>query len=226
MIRALLMEDDEVIAREVKNFLESHEITCDTVYDGELFFRKLRNNSYDIFLLDINVPRINGLDVCERIRTEDKSTPILMLTAYDQIEDKVDAFSRGADDYLVKPYHLEELLLRINALIRRKQTPQAAHRKIDIADLSIDLDEQTVQRAGVEIPLTPKEYKLLCILAQAQGRVLSKGQIAERLWDYHIETSQNTIEVYINFLRNKVDKNASEKLIHTKVGFGYYLKSE
>ncbi|MGC4057849.1 MAG: response regulator transcription factor [Chitinophagaceae bacterium] len=148
MIRALLMEDDEVIAREVKNFLESHEITCDTVYDGELFFRKLRNNSYDIFLLDINVPRINGLDVCERIRTEDKSTPILMLTAYDQIEDKVDAFSRGADDYLVKPYHLEELLLRINALIRRKQIPQAAHRKIDIADLSIDLDEQTVQRAG------------------------------------------------------------------------------
>lgn len=226
MIKALLLEDDQIIAREVKNFLEAREITCDIVYDGSLFPRHFRTGVYDILLLDINVPGVNGLEVCAQVRKEDNGIPILMLTAYDQIEDKVDAFGKGADDYLVKPYHLEELLMRIQALIRRKQMPNAAHRRLEIDDLLIDLDEQSVTRAGAVIPLTPKEYKLLCILAQSQGRVLSKSQIAERLWDYHIETSQNTIEVYINFLRNKIDKNSGNKLIHTKVGFGYYLKAE
>jgi DNA-binding response OmpR family regulator len=226
MINALLLEDDQIIAAEVKRFLEERDVRCDIVYDGSLFIRHFNKGDYDILLLDINVPGLNGLSVCAQVRAVDAGIPILMLTAYDQIQDKQDAFSKGADDYLVKPYHLEELLLRIQALIRRKQIPQAAHRKLDIADLQIDLDEQTVQRAGTLIPLTPKEYKLLVILAQSNGRVLSKSQIAERLWDYHIETSQNTIEVYINFLRNKIDKHSDTKLIHTKVGFGYYLKAE
>lgn len=224
MIRALLLEDDPVLSKEIRNFLLSKNLDCDVVFDGDLFFRQLKND-YDIFLLDINVPKINGLDVCKKIRETDKSTPILMLSAYGEIEDKVDAFSRGADDYLVKPFHLEELFIRINALCRRKEVSQFQE-QINIADLSINLDEKTVHRANELISLTPKEYKLLSILAEANGRVLSKNVIAEKLWSYHIETNQNTIEVYINFLRNKIDKNFDEKLIHTKVGFGYYLKAE
>lgn len=226
IVRVLLLEDDQIIAQEVKKFLESRNINCDVVYDGSLFSRHFKTATYDILLLDINVPGINGLDLCAMIRKEDTAIPILMLTAYDQIEDKMEAFGKGADDYLVKPYHLEELIMRIQALIRRKQTPVAAHRKLEVADLLIDFDEQHVYRAGQLISLTPKEYKLLCTLAQAKGRILSKSQIAESLWDYHIETSQNTIEVYINFLRNKIDKQSEQKLIHTKVGFGYYLKAE
>lgn len=143
-----------------------------------------------------------------------------------EIEDKTTAFQLGADDYLVKPFLLEELVLRIEALIRRKQIPQFNSKRLEIGDLTIDIDNKQVWRANHEIKLTPKEFKLLTILANAHGRVLSKQQIAETLWDYHIESNENTIEVYINFLRNKIDKLYSEKLIHTKVGFGYYLKQE
>ena len=225
MIKALLLEDDPVLSTEIRSFLLSKEVNCDAVFDGELFFRQLKSD-YDIFLLDINVPKINGLDVCMQIRQSNKITPILMLTAFGEIEDKMEAFKRGADDYLVKPFHLEELFMRINALCRRKEIPQSQQQLINIGDLSINLDEKTVNRKGQLITLTPKEYKLLLVLADAQGRVLSKNFIAEKLWDYHIETNQNTIEVYINFLRNKIDKNFDQKLIHTKVGFGYYLKSE
>lgn len=225
MMKALLLEDDPVLSGELSSFLHSKGMVCDTVFDGDLFFRQLRQ-AYDIYLLDINVPRINGLDVCRQIRETDKNTPILMLTAYGEIDDKVEAFNRGADDYLVKPFHLEELYVRINSLCRRKSTPQAQQEILRVADLEINLSEKEVKRGGEQINLTPKEYKLLVILAQAKGRVVPKNNIAEQLWDYHIETTQNTIEVYISFLRNKIDKQSERKLIHTKVGYGYYLKEE
>lgn len=223
MFKVLLLEDDPILSKEIKNFLIVKGLECDTVFDGDIFFRQYKNR-YDIFLLDINVPKMNGLDVCKEIRAQDKVTPILMLTAYGEIDDKIDAFNKGADDYLVKPFHLDELFLRINALCRRKQTPQAQQQKMIIGDLIINVDEKIVHRGSEVINLTPKEYKLLNILAEANGRVISKQTIAEKLWDYHIETNQNTIEVYINFLRNKIDKHAGSKLIHTKVGFGYFLK--
>jgi DNA-binding response OmpR family regulator len=224
MIKVLLLEDDPVLSKEIKNFLVAKGMYCDTVFDGDLFFRQ-NSNEYNIYLLDINVPKINGLDVCTRIRKTDKNIPILMLTAYGEIEDKLDAFNNGADDYLVKPFHLEELFIRINALCRRKENTQTEQQTIIIGSLHINTDNKTVRRGNQVIELTPKEFKLLSILAEANGRVLSKQVIAEKLWDYHIETNQNTIEVYINFLRNKIDKNQSEKLIHTKIGFGYYLKA-
>lgn len=223
MFKVLLLEDDPILSKEVKNFLVNKGLICDTVFDGDLFFRQYKNQ-YDIYLLDINVPKMNGLDVCKEIRLQDNNTPILMLTAYGEIDDKIDAFNKGADDYLVKPFHLDELFVRINALCRRKATPQAQQQRMIIGDLIINFDEKIVQRGTEIINLTPKEYKLLHILAEANGRVISKQTIAEKLWDYHIETNQNTIEVYINFLRNKIDKNESTKLIHTKVGFGYFLK--
>jgi DNA-binding response OmpR family regulator len=139
------------------------------------------------------------------MRKTDKTTPILMLTAFGEVEDKVEAFDFGADDYLVKPFHLTKLLARIRALYRRKETPQLVTNFTEIADLKTSPDEKKVERSGIEVTLTPKEFKLLNILANAKGRVLSKQQIADELWDYHIETNYSTIEVYINFLRKKED---------------------
>lgn len=226
MYQIILLEDDLIISKEIKEFLLEKNIQCDPVFDGEIFFKQAKQKKYDAYLLDINVPKINGIDVCKTIRATDKTTPILMLTAFGEIEDKVEAFDVGADDYLVKPFHLQELFIRIQALLRRKTNPQIKNSSIEIADLKIDLDEKIVTRNNEVIKLTPKEYKLLTILANANGRVLSKQQIAEKLWDYHIETNENTIEVYINFLRNKIDKQFNHKLLHTKVGFGYFLKAE
>ncbi len=225
-MKLLLLEDDVVLSREIKDFFTSKNVAFDTVFDGDLFFRQIKNNTYDIYLLDINVPKINGLDVCKKIRESDKNTPILMLTAFGEIEDKVDAFQKGADDYLVKPFHLEELYVRSLSLFRRKASPQNKEEIIQIEDLFINLTEKSVTRSNEIINLTPKEFKLLQILSQANGRVVSKQQIADELWDYHIETNQNTIEVYINFLRAKIDRKFDTKLIHTKIGYGYYLKSE
>lgn len=226
MLHVLLLEDDPVLSSEIKSFLTKKDILCDTVYDGDLFFKQNKSSSYDVYVLDINVPKINGLDVCKSIREADSQTPILMLTAFGEIEDKVEAFRLGADDYLVKPFHLEELYIRIQALYRRKLQPQLKTDVLKIDNLTIDFDDKKVFVGDQEIILTPKEFKLLTIMSLANGRILSKQQIADQLWDYHIETSHNTIEVYINFLRNKIDKPFNTQLLKTKVGFGYYLKAD
>lgn len=213
-MKFLLLEDDAVLSREIKDYFQSKDIVIETVFDGDLFFKQIKNNTYDIYLLDINVPKINGLDVCQKIRETDTNTPILMLTAFGEIDDKVDAFQKGADDYLVKPFHLEELYIRSQALFRRKVHPQNTQEIVQIDDLLINITEKFVTRNNENIKLTPKEFKLLQILSNANGRIVSKQQIADELWDYHIETSQNTIEVYINFLRAKIDKSFNTKLIH------------
>jgi DNA-binding response OmpR family regulator len=226
MSRILILEDESTIANEMANYLRAKGLECDVAFDGEMFLKYYERSAYDIYLLDINVPKINGLDICATIRERDTETPIIMLTAFGEIEDKKQAFGNGADDYMVKPFLLEELFIRIQALLRRRTVPGTPHTVLTVGDLILDIDAKTVHRAGVEITLTPKEYKLLTILAQASGRVLSKQQIADSLWDYHVETNENTIEVYINFLRNKIDRPFSSKLIHTKIGFGYYLKEQ
>jgi DNA-binding response OmpR family regulator len=220
----LLLEDEVTLSKELKNFLNSKTIDCDQVYDGETFFRQVRYKSYDLYLLDINVPQLNGLEVCQTVRSMDSKTPIIMLTAYGELQDKADAFKRGADDYLVKPFHFEELYLRIQSLFRRTTNLPLEIEKFQIADLEINNYDFTVKRNGVPIELTPKEFQLLLILARGNGRTLSKMHIAEHLWDSHLETNLNTIEVYINFLRKKIDKDHPHKLIHTRTGFGYSLK--
>ena len=220
----LLLEDDQVLSKEIITFLSNNNYPCDCVYDGNFVSSQIKLKDYDCVILDVNVPGLNGIEVCKQIRNENKNLPILMLTAYGEVENKVTAFNNGADDYLVKPFHFDELFVRLNALLRRKEIPQTNVNQFKLADLTIEFDTMQVTRKGVEISLSPKEYKLLSILANANGRVLSKNYIAEQLWDYHIETNQNTIEVYINFLRKKIDKDNLNKLIHTKVGFGYYLK--
>jgi len=225
-MNVLLLEDDPVLTKEICDFLYSKNVETEIAYDGELFIKLHHRKSFDFVILDINVPLINGLEVCKRIRETDKTTPILMTTAFGEIEDKSEAFHSGADDYLVKPFLLEELWLRMNALMRRKSFSKYEKQMTVIDDLEINYDDKIALRAGKEIQLTPKEFKLLSILIENYGKVLSKQQIAEKLWDYHVQTNQNTIEVYINFLRNKIDKNATNKLLHTKIGFGYYIKSE
>ncbi len=222
-MKALLLEDDHILSKEVISFLKTMNIECDAVFDGELFFRQQKLDTYNIYILDINVPKINGLDVCKTIRETDKATPILMLTAYREIQDKMDAFNTGADDYLVKPFHFDELYIRIMALIRRSSTLQEETNYLRIKDLEIETESMKVTRSGNLIELTPKEYQLLLILAKANGRILSKLKIAEQIWDIHFESSMNTIEVYINFLRKKIDKDYDEKLILTRPGYGYYL---
>jgi DNA-binding response OmpR family regulator len=221
----LLLEDDVKMAEELKKFLNNQGQECDVVYDGSIFFKQLNIASYDIYILDINVPSLNGLEVCKRIREKDGRIPILMLTAYSAVEDKVQALEYGADDYLVKPFHLDELMARIKALLRRGITPQKeAEIVYEIADLTINATEMTAQRSGKTIALTPKEYKLLELLASAKGRTISKQTIAEQVWDIHFETGTNTIEVYISLLRNKIDKGFEYPLIHTRPGYGYYIK--
>jgi DNA-binding response OmpR family regulator len=220
----LLLEDDLILSAELCKFLESNHFTCDKIYDGETFLRQIRNSSYDLYLLDINVPKINGLEVCQTVRSFDKNTPIIIISAYGDLSDKKDAFTRLADDYLVKPFQFEELLLRMNSLLRRKTPSETNDQElIRVDDLIVNKTEQKVYRGGNEISLTLKEFQLLVYLAEAQGRTVSKQQITEHVWEHNFNTNTNTVEVYINFLRKKIDKDFKVKLIHTRSGFGYYL---
>ncbi len=225
-MKILLLEDDFTLSKEISAFFTSKKFECVPYYDGSLLLKKYFPYEYDLIILDINVPGLNGIEVCKGIRKIDIKTPIIMLTAFSEIEDKLSSFDNGADDYLVKPFHFEELYARVQSLLRRKEVPQQVESKIVVKDLEIFEEDMKVFRSGEEIKLTPKEFKLILILAHAKGKVLSKQFIAEKLWDYHIETNQNTIEVYINFLRKKIDKDHEIKLIRTKVGYGYYLSDQ
>ena len=222
-MKILLLEDDFTLSTEIVSFFRSKSFHCQPFYDGSLLLSQYKPEIYDLVILDINVPGTSGLEVCRSIREVDKIIPIIMLTAFGELEDKLSSFDKGADDYLVKPFHFEELFARVTSLLRRKEIPQQISDKISIFDLDIFVSQKKVIRNGQEIKLTPKEFKLLETLAQAKGNVISKESISEKLWDYHIETNLNTIEVYINFLRKKIDKNFETKLIHTKIGYGYYL---
>lgn len=226
MNKILLLEDDVKLAGEVRLYLTRHGYEVDVIYDGLQFINNPFLKEYDLFILDINVPTVNGIEVCNKIREKNNRSPILMLTAYSDIEQKVKAFKSGADDYLVKPFHFEELDARLQALLRRHDANQKEDDIITVGDLIINRSERTASRQGQTLTLTPKEYKLVELLAMAKGRTISKQTIAEEVWDLNFETGTNTIEVYINFLRNKVDKPFATKLIHTRPGFGYYLKAE
>lgn len=212
---------------ELSKFLEDNNFEVKRVYDGNLLLSEVKQNNYELFLLDINVPKTNGLEVCEKIREEDKNTPIIMISAYGDLSDKKDAFNRLADDYLVKPFQFEELLMRMNSLIRRRSSDKNVSEKvITIEDLKINKTEQKVFRKGKEIILTVKEFQLLLLLAENPGKTFSKQQISEMVWQHNFNTNTNTVEVYINFLRKKIDKGFDVKLIHTRSGFGYFLNPQ
>jgi DNA-binding response OmpR family regulator len=222
----LLLEDDIELSSEIVSFLNNRNIQCDFIFEGNSFIEAFKKKKYQMVILDINVPGINGLEVCKQIREIDKKVPVLFLTAMDDISDKVTAFNYGADDYITKPFNFEELFIRINALVRRSDSQEYKSSELLIVDdLTIDKDNFIVKRNGQIVEITPKEFQLLVLLVEANGRVLPKPYIASKLWEEHVHTNQNTIEVYVNLLRNKIDKEHENKLIHTKIGFGYFLKS-
>jgi two-component system, OmpR family, copper resistance phosphate regulon response regulator CusR len=221
----LLVEDEPKVADFLKKGLKEQSYNVDMAYDG-LFGEKLAlENEYDLAILDVILPGISGLELCKRIRRYKSDMPILLLTALGSTKDKVAGLESGADDYLVKPFHFDELLARVKALARRKllAPPGIIYR---IADLEVDAYKKTAKRAGKEIFLTAKEFSLLELLIVNKNRVLSRTFIAETIWGINYDRGTNLIDVYINYLRSKIDKEFSFPLIHTVIGMGYVLKEE
>ncbi|MCD9018485.1 response regulator transcription factor [Parachryseolinea silvisoli] len=233
-MKILVVEDETKVAEVLKRGLVEAGYETDVAYDGQIGLRLAKSGSYDLIVLDVNLPLLNGLELCKQLREKDELTPVLMLTALGMSDDIVAGLEAGADDYLPKPFRFNELYARIKALTRRRsvQTLQAAatdsathaEEKLVLADLEIDFDAREVKRAGKLLQLTAKEYALLEYLARNAGRVRSRLEIAEAVWGLNFETGTNFIDVYINYLRNKIDKPFTPKLIHTITGFGYVLK--
>ena len=222
--KILLVEDEPKLSQVIQEELVSQGYKADVAYDGLVAEKMFNQHVYDLVLLDINIPYKNGLALCKEFRSLNKRIPIIMLTALGEINDKVDAFSLGADDYMVKPFHFNELFARIKVFLKRAENVTEEPEKIVVGDLIINFGDKSVTRAGTEIPLTAKEFALLVLLARNRGKVISKQEILAKVWDLSFDTGTNTIEVYISFLRNKLDKPYDEKLIHTKPGFGYFIK--
>lgn len=224
--RILLVEDEVKLSQIIKEELSANDYLVDAALDGLTAEKLFNQNSYSIILLDISLPLRSGMELCKQFRAVNSNVPIIMLTAFGEVQDKVDAFALGADDYLVKPFHFDELLARIKVFLKRTEGEinQEKEQIVTIGDLEINHKSKTVYRAGKEIPLTAKEFALLNLLVNNRGTVISKQEILEKVWDLNFDTGTNTIEVYISFLRNKIDKPFEEKLIQTKSGFGYYIK--
>jgi two-component system copper resistance phosphate regulon response regulator CusR len=226
MFKIGLAEDDQKIAALIKTGLEEYGYEVTSIPDGQQALDIFSTNHFDLVILDIMMPGLNGIAVCRQLRIANKSISILMLSALGAIDDKVTGLNSGADDYLVKPFHFKELLARIEALLRRHQ-PQAS--KIDdqvlsYDDITLNIYSKEVQRAGIPITLTAKEFTLLELFLRNPNRLLSRQYIAENAWDINFDTGTNVIDVYINFLRNKIEKGFDKKLIHTKINMGYILK--
>jgi len=225
MLSILIAEDDINIASDLKLRLEAEGFLTEVIYDGMLAEKMLTRKTYDCVVLDINLPGKNGLEVCKAMRAQQNNSPVIILTAFDEVEDKVLGFESGADDYLTKPFYFKELLARVKSLIKRRAHQNSPIESITVDDLVIDITLKKVSRAGNLIKLTPREFEILATLAEAKGNLVSKRDLIKKIWNTQVEVNTNTIEVFINSIRNKVDKHFSVKLIHTRPGFGYYLSA-
>ena len=224
MSRVLLVEDHKPMVRALKQGLEEEGFAVDVAYDGEEGNFKAQTANYDVIVLDLMLPKEDGLSLLQRWRRAGMNTHVLVLTARNSIDDKVKGLDSGADDYLAKPFQLEELLARLRALIRRGH--QAKDPVLRIGDLEVDTAARTVKRAGKEIHLTPREYALLQFLAYHRGKVVTRSMIWEHLYDEHDENTSNVVDVYIRYLRNKIDKGFDPPLILTRWGEGYLLRGD
>ena len=224
-MKILLVEDDPKISSFVKLGLEDNDFNVTVAYDSAMAEKLVFNKEFDIIILDVIIPGINGLELCKKIRNNNIKTPILMLTSLDSVDDKIAGFDCGADDYLVKPFSFKELLARIKALDRR-HTETILAPTLKISDLEMDTISKKVKRKNKEIKLTSKEYSILELLLTNKGKVFDRIEIAEKIWGFSFNSGTNVIDVHINSLRNKIDKDFSPKLIHTLVGFGYVMKEE
>ena len=220
-MKILVVEDDHHIAQSIKKGLEQERMVVDLAFDGVGGYDLAVDNSYDLIVLDLMLPGLNGLDLCSRLRQNKNHTPILILTARDRLDNKVEGLNCGADDYLTKPFAFEELLARIRALTRRPHT--ISETIISLEDLSLNLQTFAVKRAGREIKLTSKEFSLLEMLLRHPNQILTKDQITNHVWDYEADVLPNTVEVYIKNLRRKIDAPFKFPIIHTGRGFCYKI---
>jgi two-component system copper resistance phosphate regulon response regulator CusR len=225
-MKVLVVEDEPKLASFVRKGLEEQSCEVDVAFDGQVGRNMALNNLYDVIIMDINLPKMNGFDVVQSIRQEQNRTPVLMLTAMGSVDDKLTGFEAGADDYLVKPFEFRELMARLRALTKRSSDAGMQSNILKVADLELDLNEKIARRGNKRIELTAKEFGLLEYLMRNRGRVVSRVDIAEKVWDIHFDTGTNVIDVYVNFLRKKIDKDYPHKLIHTVIGMGYMLKEE
>lgn len=222
--RILLAEDEPRLGQIVQEELTHQGYRIDVAYDGLVAEKLFHQHDYALVLLDVQLPYKNGLALCKQFREAKKGIPIIMLTSMGEIDNKIDAFNMGADDYIVKPFHINELFARIKVFLKRSDPFALEGEKMVISDLEIDFINKNVTRANTVINLTSKEFALLALLVRSKGKIVSKQEILEKVWGLSFDTGTNTIEVYISFLRNKIDKPFDNKLIHTKLGFGYFLK--
>lgn len=223
MAKILIVEDEKQMADFISLELKHEGYEVDICYDGEQGYEKAIKTNYDIILLDIMLPKINGMEVCRRLRIK-QNTPIIMLTAKGDITDKVNGLDIGADDYLTKPFEIEELLARMRVVLRRKSQTTNQSKVIQVADLKLDLEKKQVTRSGKNIELTKKEYELLEYLMKNNGIVISREKIIESVWNYDFVGDTKIVDVFIRYLRSKIDDEYDKKLINTVRGFGYVIQ--
>ena len=226
MKKILLIEDEKNVASFIKKGLEEEGYEVAVAYNGLMGWNKARTDRYDLLIIDRMLPEMDGTEICRRVREKyGFEIPVMLLTALGSTDDVIAGLDTGADDYLTKPFHFRELLARIHALLRRR-TPEAENRVFRIADLELNDDTKIVTRDGRTIHLTSKEYRLLLYFLNNVNRVLSREQILEHVWNVEFDMGTNTVDVYINYLRNKIDKPFGSRLIHTVIGMGYVMKEE
>jgi len=220
-VNILIIEDEVKLVGFLKKGLKEQGYKVDVAYDGHSGERLALQGKFDIIILDLIIPQLNGLELCKKIRLSNQTVPILMLTALGSTENKVTGFDAGADDYLAKPFEFQELLARIRALIKRSAGMQHNSGILKVFDLELDLFRKTVKRGDKTISLTAKEFALLDFFMMNKGRILSRIEISQKVWDIGFDTGTNVVDVYVNILRKKIDRGNENKLIHTRIGLGY-----
>ncbi|MGD2035924.1 MAG: response regulator transcription factor [Bacteroidales bacterium] len=223
-MRILIIEDEPKVVAFLSKGLEENGYEVEIAYDGQIGERLAMNEHYDLILLDVIIPQFNGLELCKRIREKNQQVPILILTALGTTDDKVNGFDAGADDYLVKPFEFKELLARIKALTKRTTGIIQHSNKLKTGDLELDLNKKMAKRGDKTIELTAKEFSLLQYFMQNKGRVVTRSEISEKVWDISFDTGTNVVDVYVNILRKKIEKGFDTKLIHTRIGMGYIFE--
>ena len=228
MKKILVVEDDTVINGNIVEALKAEQYQVQSAYDGDLAERMLKREEFDLIILDVNLPSKSGFEVCKSFRKMNTQTPVIMLTAFSELEDKVEGFESGANDYITKPFYMRELLLRIHALLKRagSTTSQQSQQIVFAGDIWVDKKNKVVKRYDQVVKLTPREYQVLIKLIEANGELVTKKELIAEIWGRSFEANTNTIEVYINFLRKKIDKAFDRSSIQTKVGYGYYFDAK
>jgi two-component system copper resistance phosphate regulon response regulator CusR len=223
--KILIVEDEKKIADTLKQGLEENGFYVEVAYDGLIGYKRTKSFQFNLIVLDINLPGLNGYEFCKLLRADNSGIPIIMLTALSNLNDKIEGYEAGADDYIIKPFEFKELLMKIRVLLKRTMNQNIpVGNLLKAADLEMNLDSKEVKRGETAISLTAKEFQLLEYLLRNKNRLVSRASIAVNVWDIDFDTNTNVIDVYINYVRNKVDKPFEQKLIQTHVGMGYILK--